>query len=78
MHWSTSELTIFKFAKTRRNGEIEVSIDTKTDFCGHFKTGGTKFEKLLLRVPILSVFSPDGVFDSHSSPCEFSCSRLID
>ena len=55
MHWFTSGLTIFKLAKTRRKGEIEVPMDTKTDFFGNSKNGGTKFEKVLLRVPILSV-----------------------
>ena len=58
MHWLTSGLAILKLAKTRRKGEIEMPMDTKTDFCGHFKTGDTKFEKVLLRDPILSVFSP--------------------
>ena len=59
MHWLTSGLAILKLAKTRRKGEIEMPMDTKTDFCGHFKTGVTKFEKVLLRDPILSVFSSE-------------------
>ena len=63
MHWFTSGLTIFKLAKTRRKGEIEVPMDTKTDFFGNSKNGGTKFEKVLLRVPILSVSWTD--YDIH-------------
>ena len=45
----------FQVSKNKTERVLEVPMDTKTDFFGNSKNGGTKFEKVLLRVPILSV-----------------------
>ena len=50
----------FQVSKNKTERVLEVPMDTKTDFFGNSKNGGTKFEKVLLRVPILSVSWTDG------------------